>query len=128
LAIDTTSNTLYAATYGGGVFAYTFSTGVEEEQSTYSSLRNPGLIQIYPNPFRGSTTINFQTPNSQATIKIFDVTGRLVRQYDRSAIELSDHIIWDATDNSGEELPTNIYFCELEVGNWRTVKKLILLR
>lgn len=135
LAIDTTSNTLYAATYGGGVFSYTFSTGVEEDQSTYSSLRNPGLVQIYPNPFTRQTKIRWQlTPvTSPPTeiflqLRIYDATGRLVRQYDRAAIELSDHIIWDATDNFGEELPTSIYFCELEVGNWRTVKKLILLR
>jgi len=135
LAIDTISNTLYAATYGGGVFSYTFSTGVEEEQSAYSDLRIAGLLQIYPNPFTKQTRIGWQlTPVRSAPteiflqLRIYDATGRLVRQYDRSIIELFDHIIWDATDNFGKELPTSIYFCELKVGNWRTVKKMILLR
>ncbi|UCG93265.1 MAG: T9SS type A sorting domain-containing protein [candidate division WOR-3 bacterium] len=103
-----------------------FSTGVEE--ITKSDVITPKLA-LYPNPFSKKTDIRYQiTDNSQKiSLKIFDIAGRLVRQFDDRTIRQSNHITWDAKDNSGRRVSSGIYFVHLEVENQRQVAKIILL-
>ncbi len=132
LAIDTTANTLYAATYGGGVFSYTFPTGVEEGPSAYEGTQSLGSVHIYPNPFSTSTMISFGlTPGLKSIeLRIYDAAGRLVKSFELPAVHsiLSTNVIWDGSDNFGGQAPAGVYFGELKSQNWKTVTKLILLR
>ena len=61
-------------------------------------------------------------------MRIYDATGRMVRQWDYSTIGLSDHVIWDGTDNMGRKLPQGVYFVKLESSRIKAIKKVILLR
>ncbi len=93
------------------------------------------LYQNIPNPFSQMTTIKFQIPEgvdskqkSVVSIKIYDANGRLVRQWDYPTIRLSKRISWGGRDDKGRMLPSGAYFCRLEAGDFRDIKKLLILR
>jgi hypothetical protein len=67
-------------------------------------------LQVYPNPVAGSTTISFSLEQTQKiSLRIFDMSGRLVTTLADASFEAGDHeIVWDATDvNDG------IYFLQV---------------
>jgi hypothetical protein len=91
---------------------------------------NYSYFEIYPNPFSKLTYIKFQVPSSksQVTIKIYDATGRLVRQWDNSTIGLSDHVIWSGKDNRDRKLPQGVYFVKFTAEDFAKTQKIIFLK
>ncbi len=99
--------------------------------------RNVGMIRLeaYPNPFTHFTDIKYQiTDNGQQnnraviTLKIFDATGRLVRDLGQlSVIGYQPSVKWDGTDRVHRQLDNGVYFIVLTVGNTSHAKKLILV-
>ncbi|HOK41865.1 MAG TPA: right-handed parallel beta-helix repeat-containing protein [bacterium] len=101
---------------------------------------NLNKVEIYPNPFipndgKNETGRNYDgsagsgiyinglTPNCK--IKIYDITGRLVRElYNNN----SGAVIWDAKDKNNCELASGIYFAVIENGFERVVKKFVIIR
>ncbi|MDF1544859.1 MAG: thrombospondin type 3 repeat-containing protein [bacterium] len=87
------------------------------------------LLQNYPNPFNSSTLISFAVPKSaRVEIGIYNLLGQRVTQL-VEAVRLpgSYSIIWDGRDNSGQPLPSGLYFCRMRspVGS-QTIKLLYL--
>ena len=83
------------------------------------------LEDIYPNPVSASTTVSFyvgQTEN--VSLKIFDVSGRLVTTLADASFEEGDYeIIWNAADvNAG------IYFLRFETATYSENLKLIVTK
>jgi len=83
------------------------------------------LEQNYPNPFNPGTKISWQSPvDGYQKLKVYDVIGNevatLVNEY-RSAGNYD--ILFDAS-----HLSSGIYFYELVVDKFSSVKKMILLR
>ncbi|MFQ5640810.1 MAG: hypothetical protein ACE5IR_22760 [bacterium] len=78
LALDRNSNTLYAGTYGGGVFSHDLVTGIESNSNEIPTQFN--LFQNYPNPFNPETTIQYQLANDGiVTLRIHNLLGQQVR-------------------------------------------------
>ncbi len=115
---------------------YEYVPGEIEEndlRSTPYALR----LKVYPNPFRDKVSIVFSARNkgvkthtAQALfpcIKIYDATGRLVRQWGQETMRLSNQILWDGTDDSNALLSPGIYFVRLETANTSVTKKIIKL-
>lgn len=131
LAIDTTTKTLYAATYGGGVFSYTFATGIEEE-SLHDDVRRPGYPVLYPNPFRDEVKITLppEFDRGSATLKVFDATGRMVKELSPFSVRgLPVTVIsWDGHDNAGRQLPSGVYIIICQTRALAEVRKLLLIR
>ncbi len=101
-------------------------TGIDEHQNTKLL---PVNLEICPNPFNEKTSIRFQiTDNTNATMEIFDVTGRLIRQFDYPTMRQSDQISWDGRDNMGKKLPSGVYFLKLVTGDYSATEKLLLIR
>jgi enediyne biosynthesis protein E4 len=88
------------------------------------------LLANYPNPFNPSTTIPFRLPREEfVKLQIFDVNGRLVRTLVEGGRNPGEHIaIFDAVDESGESLPSGIYFYQLEAGGYKEIKRLLLVK
>jgi hypothetical protein len=87
--------------------------------------RSCGLEQNFPNPFNPSTVINYSIVGGRhVTLKIFDVLGReistLVDQYQADG---NHSVRFD-----GGMLQSGVYYYELEAGDYRAVKKFILLK
>ncbi len=88
------------------------------------------LHQSFPNPFNPTTRIAFDinTP-AQVSLKIFDVSGRLVRVLVDKTLTAGRHeVIWNGTDESGTKVASGIYFCRMTAGTFTEANKLILLR
>ncbi len=109
--------------------SYTYGVGVEEKQTTNHLPSGSGLCQSYPNPFSKLTKISFGKGHGAKGIelKIYDVSGRLVRQWDYPTIRQSDHIIWYGEDDHGRAVAQGIYFIRVEnLNTGETVCKKVL--
>lgn len=84
------------------------------------------LSQNFPNPFNPSTTIRFSVPkNSNVTLEIFDVTGRLVKTLAKN--ELATAGINEISFNASS-YASGIYFYTLTSGDFSETKKMILVK
>lgn len=89
------------------------------------------LIDAFPNPFNAKTLIRVLNPyEREANLSIFDVTGRRVAGlFDGFMPPGGRSYLWDAIDESGEPMPTGIYFVKLSFKDGPTVtSKLVLIK
>ena len=104
------------------------STSVGQEPSGKPS--NFKLNQNYPNPFNPSTKIIFLLNSTGiSNLEIFDIAGRLVRNYSLSGYPTGEHSVeWDGRDNQGNTVSTGTYLYRLSTANQASAMKMILLR
>ncbi len=84
------------------------------------------LRQNYPNPFNPTTTIAFDlAKEATVTLNIYDLTGREVAVLvNNESLKAGNYTrVWNAT-----EMPTGIYLCRIQAGDFSAVKKLILVK
>lgn len=83
------------------------------------------LRQNVPNPFSGSTAIEYVTPNgTEAQISVYDVAGRLVTRLRG----VDGRVTWDGVAASGRRAPSGIYFYRIDLpGHGAVTKKMVLL-
>jgi hypothetical protein len=82
-----------------------------------------------PNPFRTVTSIEFHVPNrTHVLIEIYDVLGRKVRTLVDETLASSHARKWDGLDARGERASAGIYFVRMEAGDFRTTRKVVLLK
>jgi hypothetical protein len=89
------------------------------------------LFHNYPNPFNPSTNIKFQLPKSgNVKLVIYDVAGKVVRTLiNGSNYEAGEHIVqWYAKDSKEQRVASGVYFYSLEVGSFRKMGKMMLLK
>jgi len=91
------------------------------------------LLGNYPNPFNPSTTISFQTSNTQENtqIEIYNLRGQKIKtlQYHSESGDVVHSITWDGTDKSNRPVSSGIYFYRLiSDGKNCDSKKMILLK
>ena len=88
------------------------------------------LHQNYPNPFNPVTTLRYDLPeNTMVNITIFDIMGRMVSELVNGQ-QTSGYktITWDATNSLGETVSAGVYLYSIQTGEFRQVKKMILLK
>ncbi len=89
------------------------------------------LRQNLPNPFGARTSIGFDLARREpVTLRIYDVTGRLVRTLaDGSVLESGSHRReWDGRDERGAQLGAGLYFCRLVAGPVSETRRMVLAR
>ena len=88
------------------------------------------LSQNYPNPFNPVTTIQFGVPEeSKVTLMIYDLLGREVRTLINSNLKPGYHkVVWNGTDHFGNQVATGMYFTVMQSGEFRDVRKMVLLK
>ena len=89
------------------------------------------LYQNYPNPFNMETVIPVNVFGGvDATLVIYDIRGRLIREYDIHAA--SDNVVqqisWDGKDFRGVGVKSGVYFYRLRAGTESIARKMILLK
>jgi hypothetical protein len=83
------------------------------------------LSQNYPNPFNPSTTIEFTLPKSDfVELKVYNILGKEVTTMVSNKLNQGNH----AYTFDGKNLASGIYYYQLVAGDFREVKKMILLR
>ncbi len=105
-------------------------------------------LQNYPNPFKRMTEIRYQIADmgksERLSLKIYDPTGRLVKEFSRSIQSsgqgfssqrdgasntlLPMHIFWDGRDNHGQSVGAGVYVCQLRFGDNVLNKKMVLMK
>ena len=88
------------------------------------------ILSNYPNPFNPQTNIEIQaSKNLVGTLKIFDVSGRLVRSFGEISINTGNNIYeWDGANSFGENVPTGVYIVSLKTDDDMIDRKIILLK
>tara|TARA_B100000575_G_C23104990_1_gene637724 strand:- start:829 stop:1812 length:984 start_codon:yes stop_codon:yes gene_type:complete len=88
------------------------------------------ILSNYPNPFNPQTNIEIQaSKNLVGTLKIFDVSGRLVRSFGEISINTGNNIYeWDGANSFGENAPTGVYIVSLKTDDDMIDRKIILLK
>jgi subtilisin family serine protease len=90
------------------------------------------LLENFPNPFNGSTTIVFTPPaggNGRTALEILDISGRIMKTFSPGA-EGSGFIrwSWDGRDHLGKDMPSGVYFVRLSTKDGFWSRKLMLIR
>jgi hypothetical protein len=88
------------------------------------------LEQNYPNPFNPSTTIRYGLENDNyVTVEIFDISGKLITTLqDKNQTQGWHSVIWNGTNQFGEQVPAGIYLGKVTSGNEVKTTKLMLLK
>jgi hypothetical protein len=109
------SYTVYAATYGRGVFSGAFTNAV---LSSDSFANNKG-VKVYPNPSNGVVNLNITDFSGNLNIQLFDINGREVYKSN-----VSDFSIEKSIDVS--QFQSGIYILKLEGEELSYSEKIIL--
>jgi len=98
-------------------------TGIK--QNNYLTPVNYKLLQNYPNPFNPSTTISFSIANQEhVSLKVYNILGEVVSTLVNEVKGPGNYSVrFDAYG-----LSSGIYFYELNTGNFRNVKKMMILK
>jgi hypothetical protein len=88
------------------------------------------LHQNYPNPFNPVTTLRYDLPeDGLVNITIYDMMGRIVSNLVSSQQNAGyKSIQWNATNNLGEPVSAGMYIYMIQAGDFRKVKKMVLLK
>ena len=88
------------------------------------------LFQNYPNPFNPETRIGYQLPEAgHVCLVVFNVTGQEVcRLVDGDQMPGEYLVTWDSKDQLGHPVASGIYFYQLTSGDFRQVRKMLLLK
>jgi hypothetical protein len=88
------------------------------------------LRPAYPSPFAGSTVIRFDVlAASPVSVRIYDITGRLVRELAEGRFAIGTHTLaWDGRDSQGHAVPSGIYLTKMVAGKFTESKKVVVLR
>ncbi len=84
----------------------------------------------YPNPFNGSTLIEFQLPEAGVVrLDIFSLTGQHVRTLVQNVLSAGTHKVrWQGRNDQGRTVSSGLYVCQLRFKNKVQTRKMLLLR
>ena len=115
-----------------GNYLFSNTAGIEETKIATPKLENLKL-EVYPNPFSTSTSIQLSDIEHRAEgieLKIYDVSGRAVRNFNLSTAYsiLPTNFYWDGTDDFGKKLPVGIYLVVFKNGSESIRGKILMMR
>ena len=88
------------------------------------------LSQNYPNPFNPTTTFQYALKDEAAvTIKIYNILGKeIITLVNETQPAGYQSITWNGTDHSGNPVPSGIYICQMNAGNYTKSQKMVLMK
>ncbi|MCG6914629.1 T9SS type A sorting domain-containing protein, partial [bacterium BMS3Abin03] len=94
---------------------------------------NELLIRNYPNPFNPSTIISFTIPydltNSDVTLSIYDIQGKLIRTLVSENLSGGNYLTkWNGKNDIGNPVASGVYIYNLQVSNKQVSGKMMLVR
>ncbi len=108
-----------------GAFKYSKVVDVKIAPGKYE------LFQNYPNPFNPSTVITYQLPVSgKVLLKVYDILGNVVSTLVDKIQPAGNHQVVFNTQQTttSKHLSSGVYFYRINSGNFREVKKMIVLK
>lgn len=144
----TNETLLTASTTGGPVGDLTWfldngynSTDVSVANEGITSVDEPNyakkaskfeLSQNYPNPFNPTTTIKYRINNpGKVKLTVYNLLGEKVKTLvnENMSTAGTHKVVWNATDNAGNRVPSGVYFYKLEKkGTGTRMRKMLLIK
>lgn len=96
-------------------------------------LNSPLLTRLqgaYPNPFAGSTTLNYTLDKAQPIeMDVYNLKGQKVRSLINKSMTAGEHkLSWDGKNDAGNSVANGVYLVKMKSGNAVQTQKLMLLR
>jgi hypothetical protein len=109
------------------------STAVKDKDAEVGVVpKELALLQNYPNPlrapvFNAGMQIRYHLPSAgKVSLKIYNLFGQVITELVQKYQEPGEHtVVWKAKDSEGRELSSGIYLAVLEMGNLRSVRKVV---
>jgi len=101
-------------------------TGIENIPGIAEKLT---LQQNYPNPFNPTTEITYDLPaTTQVELTIFNLLGQKIRTIVNEIQAAGSYrLSWNATDESGKQVPSGVYIYLLKTGEFKQSRKMLLV-
>ena len=92
--------------------------------------RRLALLPAVPNPFNPGTTLRLSVDQQQVLrVHIHDVRGRRVRTLVEGLVPAGESdLTWDGRDDTGNPVPSGVYFATLGARSGRQIQRLVLMR
>jgi hypothetical protein len=87
-------------------------------------------LAVRPVPARAGVTIRFRLPSGgDATLRVHDLAGRLVKTIARGPLPPGEHKVgWDRKSDAGTPARPGVYFVELATATARVVRRTVLVQ
>lgn len=122
-------STLDLAMNPNAINSDTLSVIFTSQGESENIVRSFRLSQNFPNPFNPSTSIGYelQSTNSElAKLTIFNILGEKVKEFNLT--NSKGTVVWNGTDNFGNQVSSGIYFYKLNSANQSQTRKMLLLK
>ena len=88
------------------------------------------LYQNYPNPFNPTTKIKYNLPiDGLVNIDIYDLKGIHIKSLVKENKSAGFQVVgWDGTNNLGQLVSAGMYIYNIQVGDFKSTKKMLLLK
>jgi hypothetical protein len=118
----------YPDSNDGWELSWSPGTALDVPRSDGGAALSP--LFAFPNPSRGDITISFRlAQRSETSLRIYDVAGRVVRTLASGALSAgSQSVRWDRRMETGALVQPGLYFCELRASDYRSVRRIVLVR
>jgi hypothetical protein len=91
--------------------------------------RKPALHATGAMPAGNGIAFRADVPQrGKATLRLYDIAGRLVRAFERGGDAGSWSVVWDGRDVKGRRAPAGIYLARLETAGGAVTVKTALIR
>jgi len=96
-------------------YAHISSVGVASPE--FQTLPGTQVPRISPNPFHGSTQINYSLSEpAHVSIRIYDCSGRLISSLADGDLDDGEHsVFWHCRDDNGNVVPPGVYYYSLNI-------------
>jgi hypothetical protein len=125
-----TTTKLYFVPLATHQVAQDLDFGYRYKMFTHFQFQSDPPIVINPNPFNPATTISFTLiERARVSIRIFDVSGRLVRIVADEDFPPGGHKReWDGRNDAGESVASGMYFLKFVSNGSSQTKKLLMVK
>ncbi len=84
----------------------------------------------YPNPFNPDTHLQFSVPQAgHVTAVVYNMLGQKVRTLLDNEVSAGTHqIVWDSRSDSGESMPSGVYYMRFDFGGRFQTQKVVLTK
>ena len=88
------------------------------------------LDQNWPNPFNPATTLKYSLPKAgEVTLNVFNILGQQVTTLVNGFQEAGTYeVIWNGTDDAGDNVASGIYFYRVKVNDFTQTKKMLMVK
>jgi hypothetical protein len=94
----------------------------KKEANSMIPADTPNLM-IFPNPTRNVITICVANPDKFSSVKIYDISGRVLKDFENPS---SNTLIWLGKDNMDRDLANGVYYVIGETNDAKLVRKIVI--